>query len=98
MPDDLPAIQQKQSHLNRSTRGQWALYASHRQELEKLLVPDQPGGRICVLGAGNCNDLDLRWLTQVYREVQLVDIDPDALPRAATFQKVAESEKLRLRG
>lgn len=97
MPEpDHHAIVQKQSQLNRSTSGQWHLYASHRQELERLLVPDQPGGRICVLGAGNCNDLDLRWLTQVYREVHLVDIDPVALARGAKFQKVNESEKLRL--
>ena len=88
----------KQSSLNRSTSGQWHLYASHRRELERLLVPTSPGGRICVLGAGNCNDLDLRWLTQVYREVQLVDIDPEALSRGAKFQKVDQSDRLRLRG
>jgi hypothetical protein len=92
------SIVDKQSRLNRSTGGQWNLYASHRQELERLLVPSRPGGRICVLGAGNCNDLDLRWLTQVYREVHLVDIDGDALARAAKFQKVEGSEKLRLHG
>jgi hypothetical protein len=95
---NMAGIAEKQSHLNRSTRGQWHLYASHRQQLERLLVPASPGGRICILGAGNCNDLDLRWLTEVYREVQLVDIDPDALARAAKFQKVQASAKIQLRG
>jgi hypothetical protein len=87
----------KQSQLNRSTRTQWHLYTTHRQELERLLVPDRPGLRVCVLGAGNCNDLDLRWMTEVYREIHLVDIDGDALARAVKFQKVAESPKIKLR-
>src|SRR5262245_52552720 len=97
-PTEKDFIVHKQAQLNRSTRGQWNLYSSHRKELERLLVPDRPGGRICVLGAGNCNDLDLRWLTQVYREVHLVDIDGDALARGTQFQKVDGSEKIRLHG
>ena len=87
------SIVDKQSQLNRSTRGQWNLYASHRQELERLLVPARPGGRICVLGAGNLQvDLDLQWLTQVYREVHLVEhrwpgrLDP--------CRKISESRRL----
>src|SRR5665213_299934 len=91
-------ILDKQAHLNRSTGGQWNLYTSHRQELERLIVPDKPGGRICVLGAGNCNDLDLRWLTEVYAEVRLVDIDGNALARGAKFQKVENSPRLQLAG
>jgi hypothetical protein len=47
-----------------------------------------------VLGAGNCNDLDLPWLTQVYRTVHLVDLDRDGLHQAITRQKVAESATL----
>ena len=57
--------------------------------MERLLVPERLGERtICVLGAGNCNDLDLAWLTKAYREVHLVDIDNDALERAAKRQRV----------
>lgn len=91
-------ILEKQAHLNRSTRGQWALYASHRQELERLLVPARVGGRVCVLGAGNCNDLDLPWMTQVFSQIVLVDIDGDALSRAVKFQKVDTSPRIRLHG
>jgi hypothetical protein len=99
-PFDLPKpdVADKQSELNRSTRGQWHLYSTHRQELERLIVPSAPGGRICILGAGNCNDLDLHWLTQVYGEVHLVDIDPTALARAVKFQKVEGNKRLHLRG
>lgn len=92
----LDSIADKQERLNRSTRGQWQLYASHRQEIERLLAPDTHDGRLCVLGAGNCNDLDLRWLSKVYREVHLVDIDAAALQRAVKFQQVREMPRVRL--
>ena len=75
------AVAEKQAALNDSTRGQWQMYASHRQAIERLIVSalQSHRGRICVLGAGNCNDLDLEWLATVFSEVHLVDIDPAAL-------------------
>jgi len=79
-----------QSRMNQSTRGQWDWYASHRRAIERLIVPEARGGRICVLGAGNCNDLDLKWLAGAYAEVHLVDIDPAALERAVQRQGVAD--------
>lgn len=91
-------VHHKQNQLNRSTRGQWNLYSTHRQELERLIVPERPGLRICVLGAGNCNDLDLRWLVEAYREVHLVDIDATALEHAVEFQKVHDSPRVHLHG
>jgi hypothetical protein len=78
----------EQSRMNDSTRGQWDWYAAHRRQIERLIVPEARGGRICVLGAGNCNDLDLRWLTEVYGEVHLVDIDRASLDRAVKKQGV----------
>jgi hypothetical protein len=84
-----------QSRMNRSTRGQWDWYASHRRRIERLIVPTGRGQRICVLGAGNCNDLDLRWLVEAYAEVHLVDIDRSALERAAARQGVEGHARLR---
>lgn len=78
----LPSLADEQARMNQSTRGQWDWYANHRRHIERLIIPAKRGGRICVLGAGNCNDLDLKWLTQAYAEVHLVDIDPGALERA----------------
>ncbi len=80
--------------MNQSTRGQWDWYANHRRHIERLIVPARRGGRICVLGAGNCNDLDLKWLTEAYAEVHLVDIDPGALERAVKRQR---GDKARLK-
>lgn len=84
-----------QSRMNQSTRGQWDWYASHRRAIERLIVPEARGGRICVLGAGNCNDLDLKWLAGAYAEVHLVDIDPAALERAVARQGVTDAAGIR---
>jgi hypothetical protein len=90
------AISAEQARQNRTTRNQWQLYASHRRHLERLIVPDSPRkGRICVLGAGNCNDLDLKWLCDVYGEVHLVDLDPAALDSAVDRQAVANRPAIR---
>jgi hypothetical protein len=83
-----------QARQNRSTAGQWDLFASHRAALEELLRPG--GGSLCVLGAGNCNDLDLAYLTRAFDQVHLVDIDPLALNQAVHRQRVHTSAKVRM--
>src|SRR5689334_3664368 len=87
-------IADAQARMNRSTRGQWAMYAGHRQNLERIILASHPGGRICVLGAGNCNDLDLNWLTKIFRQVHLVDLDGGALEAGVRRQKLERSAKL----
>jgi len=82
--------------MNRSTRGQWELYRSHRQQIERLIVPSQRGGRACVLGAGNCNDLDLRWMSEIFAEVYLVDLDADAVAAGVERQKMSQSAGLQI--
>ena len=88
-------VVEDQSRQNRSTANQWSLYSTHRRALERLLVPPQHGvERICVLGAGNCNDLDLQWLLKAYAEVHLVDLDPHALTAAVSRQRVSTTKNL----
>ena len=86
----------EQSRMNRSTWGQWDWYAHHRMQIERLIVPTTRGQRICALGAGNCNDLDLKWLVEAYAEVHLVDIDPGALERAVARQGVSGASSIRI--
>ena len=50
-----------------------------------------------MLGAGNCNDLDLAALAAAYRDIHLIDIDPEALQRARERQPEEVAEKLILR-
>lgn len=101
MPDP-PAnrILDTQSRYNRSTAESWQTYASHRAEIGNLLAPvgTTDAGRLCVLGAGNCNDLDLRSLVEVFREIHLVDLDAAALEGAVRRQEVESSPKIRLHG
>lgn len=82
--------------MNGSTRGQWQMYGSHRQAIERLIVSALPlnRGRICVLGAGNCNDLDLPWLTSVFSEVHLADIDGTALAAGIKRQRISDSPSI----
>jgi hypothetical protein len=80
----------------------WQLYAAHRArvsdaivEAAKLLTPRPAGARLCVLGAGHCNDLDLERLGERFAEIHLVDIDGPALARAVARQ--ADEVRPRLR-
>ena len=98
-PGDSKALR-SQAKANRSTREHWTWFASHRAEIQKLVLPGigEAGGRLCVLGAGNCNDVDLRALTGSFREVHLVDIDREAIAQAALRQGVAADPAVRLHG
>ncbi len=72
-------------------------FANHRRHLTEVLLPRDPAGarppqaltpqgRLCVLGAGNCGDLDLERLTGSYQSIHLVDLDEQALERARDGQ------------
>src|SRR5262249_19148251 len=80
---------------NASSRSGWERYAAHRRVVTSLLTSGTAGGRLCVLGAGNGNDLDLPALLKAFREVHLVDLDAEALTFGTTFQKVAGHPGLR---
>jgi hypothetical protein len=67
--------------LNRGRQGR-DLYAPHRDRLGRLVRAVQRGEGLCVLGAGNCDDLDLPALARDFGEVHLVDLDGAALAQA----------------
>jgi hypothetical protein len=74
----------------------WALYAAHRARLTAAVLASagKRAGRLCVLGAGNCNDLDLPQLGEVFDEIHLVDVDGKALARAVARQPAATRARL----
>lgn len=88
---------QRQAGFNTSTRGQWEVFSDHRHQVSALLTTT-PGGRLCILGAGNTNDLDLPALLERYREVHLVDLDPTALAEGVARQGVADHPGIHLHG
>jgi hypothetical protein len=78
-------------------------FAGHRARLTAIASaaarPDEPGDRpggprLCVLGAGNGYDLDLAALAGVYQQIHLVDIDEQAVARAAQRQPAGVRERI----
>lgn len=74
-------VAQLQADRNAATRPNWDLFEPHRRRVTELLLAQTGDGtkRLCVLGAGNANDLDLARLLPQFAEVHLVDLDATAL-------------------
>jgi hypothetical protein len=90
----------RQVAFNATSRDQWEAFGEHRRCLTRVLTSGATveRSRLCVLGAGNANDLDLPALLAAYREVHLVDIDAEALAHGAARQAVAGHPRLHLFG
>jgi hypothetical protein len=98
-PGDSKALR-CQAKANRSTRDHWTWFASHRAQIQTLVLPEvgEVRGRLCVLGAGNCNDVDLASLCSAFSEVHLVDVDREALEQAVRRHGVGNDPALHLHG
>jgi hypothetical protein len=87
----------KQVTSNVNALPHFEAFSELRDRLTALLAeraaPDA-GSRLCVLGAGNCYDVDLERLASLYREVHLVDIDAAALDRAWERQSATVRARL----
>jgi len=101
-PSSGPAVNRivgEQKRRNDESRGMWDRFGPHRDRVTRLLVDSAtPGARLCVLGAGNCNDVDLGRLLQAFREVHLVDLDADALTAGVARQGHENSARVSLHG
>lgn len=84
--------------FNKASRPNWDQGTTHRNLITGYLtdLATSSGRRLCVLGAGNCNDLDLQKLSQVYSEIHLVDLDESALRYGVEFQSVSENPAISL--
>lgn len=83
-----------QIERNRQTRDGWQRFSRHRGQVTDSLLEIVPraGSRLCVLGAGNCNDLDLSRLLAAYPSVTLVDLDRDAVESGVRRQGLSLTE------
>lgn len=90
----------RHASFNTASRLQWEPFAPHRERVTTLLTAGASAQRtrLCVLGAGNGNDLDLSALLAAHREVHLVDLDAEALNHCAARQGAVGRESLRLFG
>jgi hypothetical protein len=88
-----------QQRANAQSASHWVLAADHRRRVMQRIECNAPAqGRVLVLGAGNCNDLDLPRLLARFTEVHLVDLDDDALRQAVARQGVQNAPSLKLHG
>lgn len=84
---------------NRQSRDAWARYAPHRARVTALVIDLVPaGGRLCVLGAGNVNDLELPQVLVRAGAIELVDIDTEAVHGALRRQNLDGDDRVRVRG
>ncbi|MBI1310679.1 hypothetical protein GC176_05165 [bacterium] len=96
------AIQQSR---NRESSTAWDLYEPHRRRVTSLILDalpsvsndSAPQPRVCLLGAGNSNDIDLSELATRCEEVLLVDLDAAALQQGVARQQLTEHPAIRLR-
>ncbi|MFT5326875.1 MAG: hypothetical protein ACI8P0_004758, partial [Planctomycetaceae bacterium] len=76
-------IEAEQRRRNEESRDAWHRYARHRERVTELLLgtvsdtslecDSTRTRRLCLLGAGNCNDVDLKRLAETFDEIHLVD-------------------------
>jgi hypothetical protein len=87
----------EQAASNLSGVDHYETFGGHREHLTALACAGVAEGsdlKLCVLGAGNCNDLDLARLAKHYSAIHLVDIDAKALERAVERQEPATQAHL----
>ncbi len=91
----------EQLRRNTESRSGWDLYRAHRERVTQLVLQAlQPlsRGELCVLGAGNCNDLDLHAILATGWRVQLVDLDQSALLAGVEQQGLADDQRIACHG
>lgn len=89
-----------QIERNQESRNKWDLYQSHREKVTALLISKSKSkdDRLCILGAGNCNDLNLNILTKHFREIHLVDIDEQAVYDGILRQELRNTDNIYVHG
>jgi hypothetical protein len=97
VPAPSPDLAQLHRQNNRESAGLGEHFGAHRARVTALALEGAPaggGGTLAVLGAGNCNDLDLQALAACFREIHLVDLDEEAVRRARDRQPPAVADKV----
>lgn len=71
---------QYQENNNLQARDAWDRVALHRQRVTQIILDaGGNGGRLCILGAGNCLDISLARLLDRFSHIALLDIDRNAM-------------------
>ena len=86
-------MSEHQRHNNRTSLEDWQRFAGHRARVTDLVLTAR-GGSLAVLGAGNCNDLDLERVAEAFQAIHLVDLDEEAVQGARGRQPEAVAANL----
>ena len=89
-------ILREHQRRNGQSRDAWKWFAAHRARVTELLI-SHASGSLCLLGAGNCNDVDLQQLQQHFDEILLVDVDEQALQAGLAAQGCADHSQFQCR-
>jgi hypothetical protein len=81
--------------------GYWKCWETHRNMLMKLVNENVIGihnndDHIAIFGAGECDDIDLRFLTNRFKEVYLIDRDIQAMEAGMINQQLTDLESNRI--
>ncbi|GAV24556.1 hypothetical protein ciss_04890 [Carboxydothermus islandicus] len=85
-----------QEIANEDTRNFFNEYAPHREKLMTEILKAKSSGRAIILGAGNCNDIDLNELSKNFDQIFLLDIDVMAMELGLQRQKPLHPEKIKI--
>lgn len=97
--EDLSDVTSEQRRLNRSTANAAHRFALHRSHLTaQVLAAAERGARVMIVGAGNCNDLDLEALATHASQIHLVDLDEEAIVAARHRVPPALAQRVALHG
>jgi hypothetical protein len=90
----------EQVRRNESTRASFDDFAGHRARVMRLLLAAADTfaskSELVLLGAGNCNDVDLPTLLTKYDQLHLVDWDSAALDLGVARQNLADDGRVNL--
>ena len=84
---------------NRQLQDGWERYAPHRERVTAVLSDCAgPGASLCILGAGNLNDVRLDHLLGSFAKIHLVDLDVDSVTSALIRQRLNNRSGLCVHG
>ena len=91
------ALTDLQVRRNEASADRWELAEQHRRRVTELVLNlcELSSPTLCVLGAGNCNDVDLKTLRQKFVGIDLVDIDAAALEQGVERQGCVHDSAIR---
>ena len=75
----VPDARQLMAGANQQRERAWLLYPEQRRRVTALVRSLQRARGLCVLGAGNCDDIELQELAIAFGNAHVVDIDAAAL-------------------